>query len=279
MKIIRDTIKANTLIYAGLTLLIVLPASAVTLVDRGLPTANLNNAAGGNRSNVAWADSESSSSPSEYWIPGDSFAISGSGTYQVTDIRVWEVANGPTAPGYLPTGQSLLGGLASGSTFSQIDSGYTVTPVTYSDGSTYQGQSGNYWNLYQLDFSVNLTLAAGQTYNFFLNSPFVAGDASGSTYYNAFLHASNAALSGSPQDGSDGTFLWLDVNGASQTVQTWDSGTGAGTAGFPAGWDKNSDGNVQVFGSSVPDSANTLALFGFSLVGLALLRQKLELVK
>jgi len=262
--------EASALLFATLNLALALPASATEmLVDRGLPTANLNNASGSDRANVSWADSESSSSPSEYWLPGDSFSIGGSGTYQVTDIRVWEVAAGTTAPGILPAGQSLLGGLASDSTFSQINSGYTVTSVTYGGGSTYQGAAGNsYWSIYQLDFSVNLTLQAGQTYDFFLNSPFVAGDTSGTIFYNAFLHASNAALSGSPQDGSDNTFLWLDVNGASQIVGTWDSNG--------SGWDKSSDANVQVFGVSTPDAANTLFLLGLGFVGLAVFSFRLN---
>ena len=40
--------------------------SDVLLVDRGLPTANLNNAASSLRSNVAWADSGQPPATSDY---------------------------------------------------------------------------------------------------------------------------------------------------------------------------------------------------------------------
>ena len=61
------------------------PAAAAPLlvVDRGLPTANLNNAAGANRSNVAWAEGSGSTTTSI----GDSFSLASE--YVVTDIRVW----------------------------------------------------------------------------------------------------------------------------------------------------------------------------------------------
>ena len=248
--------------------------AATLLFDRGLPTINLNNAAGSNRSNVAWADSETSATPSEYWLPGDNFTLSSNS--QVSDIRVWIVGAGATAPGYLPTGISLLGGNAGG-TISTISTTYTYTSVTYpSSTETYQGSSGAYSNIYQVDFSTNLNLAAGQTYDFFVNQPY---EYVSSTigYANAFLHASNAALSGSTQQGADGVFLWLDVNGNAQTVQTWYSGTGGGTSGFPAGWDKNSDANVQVFGTPtpIPGSGLLAAVGGLALIGGMALRRRM----
>lgn len=45
-------------------------AGPVTLVDRGLPTANLNNASGANRSNVAWVDGRY---PTPHVLLGDTF--------------------------------------------------------------------------------------------------------------------------------------------------------------------------------------------------------------
>ncbi|MGA3266070.1 MAG: hypothetical protein ABSE16_04525 [Verrucomicrobiota bacterium] len=218
-------------------------ASADLLFDRGLPTANINTG-NANQANVAWADSESSPS-GPFYLPGDDFTLSGSGAYQVTDIRVW--TTDPTA------GLSLLGGVA-GTTIGTISSSYTATPVTYANGQGYQTQSGSFLQIYQLDFSVNLALNGGQTFQFFLNGPpSLYGDG---TYVNAYLLASNAALSGSPQEGANGQFLWLAPDG---TVLTWYSGDGGGTSGWYAGWDKNSDGDVQVFGTPVPEASTMIA--------------------
>ncbi len=253
------SILLGTAVMAAGFLLGIQPSLAGTLLfDRGLPTANLNNAAGSNRSNVAWADSESSTTPSEYWLPGDNFALSTNAT--VNDIRVWTIGDSA------PTGLSLLGG-DQGGAISTISNTYTSQSVTYAGGSTYQGSSGSYLNIYQLDFSVNLNLAANQTFDFFLNGPW-SYDSTASTYTNAFLLASNAPLSGSPQQGADGVFLWLDVNtgAGTQTVETWYSGAGGGSSGFGPAWDKNSDGNVQVFGT-VPEPPTAL-LFGFGLAAM-----------
>ena len=267
MRKIRPVILFVTIVTAGF-LVSVRQASADSLVlDRGLPTANLNNTAGSDRSNVAWADQEPSSNPSEYWLPGDDFTLTSNAT--VDDIRVWIVAAGTSSSGYLPTGLSLYGGTAGGA-ISEISTSYTSSSTTYANGQTYQGNDGSFWNIYQVDFAVDLNVSGGQTYDFFVDQPYVCGstDSTGACteYFNAFLSASNEALSGSPQQGADNTFLWLDVNGGTQTVETWNSSDGSGTAGFPAGWDKNSDANVQVFATPEPGS---LLLLGTGLLGLA----------
>ncbi|MEI9961595.1 MAG: hypothetical protein WDM76_10835 [Limisphaerales bacterium] len=123
------------------------------VVDRGLPIINLNNAAGANRANVAWADSETTGSPAEYYVPGDNFTITGSGTYQVDTIRLWTTGSSASL--------SLLGGF--GDSISLISTTYTPTLITYADASSYQQLGGGFVDLYQIDFTVNLTLDAGQT--------------------------------------------------------------------------------------------------------------------
>jgi hypothetical protein len=228
-----------------------LSSQADLLFDRGLPTSNLNNIAGANRSNIGWADSEATATPSEYWLGGDSFTLGGAGTYQVDTIRLWMVGSSSNL--------TLLGGL-NGDPVSAISSIYAASSVTYGNASTYQKNAGDFLDLYQVDFTVNLTLNAGQLYNFFVETPwsFVGTD----DYRQTPLHSTNAALSGSTQEGADGTFLWLHVDGLGQGVETWESGTGAGTSGFPSGWDKNTDANVQVFGSAVPEPSSVAMLSG-----------------
>jgi hypothetical protein len=239
-------------------------ASADLLVDRGLPTSNLNNSAGSSRSNVAWADWETTNPPSEYWLPGDDVVLTDPGTYHIDTIRVWSIKN--------DTGFSLLAG--SDVNHASIFSTYTSTKVTYTDASDYQGSSGTPLQIYQLDFAINETVTSGKYY-FFLDGPWIDNRDGG--FVNPFLHASNAALSGSTQDGSDDYFQWLHIkNGAIVGIESWLS-TGGGTTGWGAGWDKNSDANVQVYGARVPEPA-TMLLLSSGLIGLAGFRRKFKKV-
>ena len=221
------------------------------LVDRGLPTDNLNNAAGANRSNVAWAYGVDSAGS---WLVGDTFTNTSAASYTIDTIRLWTV--GAT------TSATLWGGLSNAAAFAAISSTYTATTVQYTGGVDYQGSLGSSIAMTQLDFAVGITLGAGETYAFFLDGsrpsdPFIP-----------FLHASNAALSGSPQDGSDGSMLvgLLSAGSiAAADVAPWTS--------LGHGWDKASDVNVQVFGT-VPEAGSSLILLGLALAGLGSLRLK-----
>ena len=243
MKIIL-TCTMSALLLAGAQ-----QVSAGTLLfDRGLPTANLNNDAGPDRSNVAWAFTEYTSP--NYWLVGDTFTNTSSETWSIDTIRLWTVGNTDTA--------ILRGGLA-GSTIG------IITDATYADPSSslYQGSSGSMIAMHQVDFAVNISLGAGQTYNFFLD-----GSGSETGIVVPFVHASNAGLSGSPQEGADSLMLYANVLGGTVdmgSVGTWTS--------LGDGWDKASDVNVQVFGH-VPDGGATLVLLGLALVGLSTLRRK-----
>jgi hypothetical protein len=105
---------------------------------------------------------------------------------------------------------------------------------------------GTFYQLFQIDFAVNILLAPGQTYSFFLDG----NDPSYPPYI--FVEASNRALSGSPQDGADDVMLRADVIGSVLgNVQTWTS--------LGDGWDKASDVNVQVIGTVVPEPSTYLA--------------------
>jgi hypothetical protein len=220
-------------------------ASATLLFDRGLPTANLNNDAGDNRSNVAWAfPSDANGS----WLAGDDFKLGGTTSYNVDTISVWSMSS---------TGSLWFG--SAGGTITNLGQAALSTKVTYSNGQSYQGYSGTFRDMYQLDFNVNRVLSGATTYQFFLDGPIT-----GTTY--AFLHSSNSALSGSRQDGADNLFLYANVfNGSVVEVGSMTS--------LGNGWDKASDGNVRVNGSPVPVPA-AVWLLGTGLVGLFGVRRR-----
>ena len=205
----------STAAASGFLLSLVSVSSALDtlLVDRGLPVIHLNETAGPDRSNVVWA----AASPG--FLVGDDFTLAGQDHYTVTTIRVWSTDS---------TGLMLWGGLDKKS-IAPISSTYTVTPVTYANSETYQGYEGGFSPLYRLDFAVNLSIKGGKLYDFFLDGP------SATTY----VHSSNAALSGSPQQGADDILLFLGPEGDIFTYHTSDGA-----------WDKDSDANVQVFGTS-----------------------------
>jgi hypothetical protein len=216
-------------------------AAAQTLVfDRGLPTQNLNLAAGANRANIEWADIETP--PQTPWLPGDDFTLTGTGSYVLTKIRVWSTDS---------TGLILHGGIA-GAPIGVISNNYTATQVTYANTESYQTSAGPFLPLYQIDFAVDIPLDGGVTYQYFLDGP---ATPSGTDFAGVHLHASNAALSAATQMGADGTFLFLGNDG---TVYTWNSFSGAGTYCGCSGWDKTSDGDVQVFGNIVAPKSQIL---------------------
>ena len=232
------------------------------LVDRGLPTANLNNAAGPDRSNVSWAFTEYTSP--DYWLVGDTFQNTSAQTWTINKIRLWTVGETDTAV--------LRGGLDGGA-IGILPGAGVISAATYAvpdagspPNANYQGSSGSYITMHQVDFAVNITLAPGQIYDFFLD-----GSGSGDGTYVPFVHASNAALSGSPQQGADNLMLYANVvDGVVDpaSVGTWSPVDG----GY---WDKPSDVNVQVFGS-VPDAGSTLLLLGSALTGLAMLKRRFQ---
>ena len=239
-------------LLAGTFLSVAATASPI-LFDRGLPTANLNHAAGANRSNVAWGDAGTTVSI------GDNFSLAYSSV--IDQVRVWVVSRTQAAPAANAFTLSLGNDAGAASTVSPVASSTSVTSTTYSGGSSYQATNGDFIYMFQIDFA-GLSLAVGPgTFAFSISGP--PGAAGLST---PFLHASNGPLSGSTQTGSDSIMYGFTALGAMDIANGWPFNS------FGNGWDKSSDFNVQVYGT-VPEPSTfaliamaLLSLFGFGMM-------------
>jgi hypothetical protein len=242
--------------------------------DRGLPTANLNNAAGTNRSNVAWGDYSPDAGLN--WAIGDDFNLNQAGTVTISDLRVWIVATGNQPPSSMWTDLRLFGGPTAGASgspssvtqLSQVsttgaDPNVVISQVTYADGSSYQGSSGNSIDIWQVDFLLNWQVDGNTTYSFFVgDTPTALNTSLYPPGVSPFLSASNAALGGAPAQGSDNLIHDIGWNGSGvQTYETWNS--------LGNGWDKPSDINVQIFATPEPSSILFLGTVVFFVGSLA----------
>ena len=222
--------------------------SAGVIFERALPTANLNNAAGADRSNIAWAPGDSS------YILGDDFTLASDSV--INSFSVWEVSNNGS-PSTEFGSLSLYVGADDGGVgaLSLISSSYTSSLVS---GYQYQGSSGTFYDVYEITFSgLDLSAAGGVLYDFGIG-------ATPGTESSLFLHGSNAALSGSTQDGADGFYLGYTGPPYSLFYVIDSNGNG---------WDKSSDINVEIDGSAVPEPA-TFGLLAMSAGALLLLRRR-----
>jgi hypothetical protein len=223
-------------------------------LDRGLPTSNLNNAAGSSRSNVAWSNGND-------YVSGDDFTLGTSGQkWIVSQIRTWNVGSTTLGAPFGNTfsndtlyfGTGTIAPIATGTVApgSSVDSNANIThsPVTYADASNYQGTSGSFLQIWQNDFkNLGLVINGGQKYYF------AADGTTASSFW--FNRASNAALSGSPQQGADNKWIaWAKSD--LTTPDQCDSGAPSGGV-CDGGWDKSSDINVQIFASQVVTSKDS----------------------
>ena len=235
--------------FIFLTLACVLPAlaedAAQLVFDRGLPTANLNNAGGdSNRSNVRW-------SLYAQGFVGDDFSIGQPGEKWVIDsIRTWSVpglaGEDPNAMGSYYQDVRLYFGTEEGG-LSPVRVGRLAadsnTPdnanisIREADAARYD-EFGAMMRVYEIEFTgLKMSVDGGRKYRFGTwglgrDIPGQDGKA-----YSWFTYASNAQRSETRQDGADGRMLLFEPSG--NFAGDWDS---SGKA-----WNKSSDVNVQVF--------------------------------
>ncbi|KKS95979.1 MAG: hypothetical protein UV73_C0012G0007 [Candidatus Gottesmanbacteria bacterium GW2011_GWA2_43_14] len=230
-----------------------LPAGSTLVFDRGLPSANLNEAAGANRSNISLGDTEFIE------FPGDDFTIGNLGEVWTVDrVRLWNTAGPTNDPDYrlgddfknIALHGSLVGNslqlLSSGNLEigSDINSNTNIThtKITYADLSLFQIGPDEYANLWQTDYdNLNWQVMGGQLYQFGQNGVPVAD----TVWYN---HASNRNLSGSPQTGADDKFRSFKASDPN-FLAILDSSS------F---WDKSTDINVQIWARKMSTDGGTV---------------------
>ena len=245
--------------------------------DRGLPTSGVNAPVSADRSNVAWGDYTPFGVQS--WAIGDDFTL-GSAT-QITDLRVWIVGTDSLPLSAMWNDLTLFGGdttsvgVLSTTNLSGIGSSNPDVVLAKITDPKYTGSSGSSIDIWQVDFLLNWNVSSG-LHTFFVGgtpttlniTDYPGGTWQGTTYpggVSPMLSASNAALSGSPQQGADNLYREYGYGGGSTAdyLGTADSNGN--------GWDKSSDINVQIFATPEPSA---YILLGTVLLSLALLTRK-----
>jgi hypothetical protein len=230
-------------------------AQAVVVCNRPLPTANLNNGAGANRSNVSWSFGND-------WQTGDDCVVGIAGeTWVITGLTGWTTSGAPGTSKIgdrfasvnlrLGTPTSPLALVSSGditvNTNINDNSSITHLPVQYIGGLDYQGTFGSYIQLWQTNFSnLAYVVQGGQKLRFSADGTLLGGIP---TYY-WFNHASNAAKSGNVQENADGKILaWDKSDLGTLSPYIFDSNGD--------GWDKSSDLNVVITAIKLVDGMAT----------------------
>ena len=234
------------------------------LFDRGLPSTNINIEPDGERSNIRWRagyDNER--------FYGDDFVIGNPGERYVIDhIRTWVVLGyrdeGPSAPATVGDWFDqirLLGGEVSDKQLAVRASGalflgssvannpdIVITPVTYPNpGNSEYFNFGPTIPIWQIDFhNLSWQIEGGRRYNFSVQG--IGRQFLDTEYSHAWYnHASNAALSGTPQQGADDLMSVFA-----------DTGEFLYIADGEDGWNKSTDLNIQIFGSAVEGVEETV---------------------
>lgn len=219
--------------------------SAGVIFERALPTAGLNNIVSANRSNISWAPGDNT------YILGDDFTLTSNSV--IDTLSVWEVSSN-VKPQTEFGSISLYAGPDNGVVDATTGSPLSLLSSTYSSslvsGYQYQGYSGAYYDVYKISFSgLNLSVAGGVLWDFGI----------GGTTSSLYLHASNAGLSGSTQDGADGLYLGYTGGSPYRLTYVIDSGAIDPLTGT-APWDKSSDINVEITGVPEPATFGMLTI-------------------
>jgi hypothetical protein len=234
--------------------------------DRGLPTSGVNAPVSADRSNVAWGDQTPYGG--QNWAIGDDFTL-GSAT-QITDLRVWIVGTDSLPLSAMWNDLTLFGGdttsvgVLSTTNLSGIGSSNPDVVLAKITDPKYTGSSGGSIDIWQVDFLLNWNVSSGLHTFFVGGTPTALNITDYGVGISPFLHASNAALSGSTQDGADNLFREYGYGGSTADyLGTVDSNGN--------GWDKSSDINVQILATPEPSA---YILLGTVLLSLVLLTRK-----
>ncbi len=225
-------------------------ADSVMVVDRGLPQSNLGAIAGSARSNLRLSVQADA-------FMGDDFTIGKPGEKWVIDsIRVWTVPGLGTPPAlhlgdyfadtrlYFGSGEDVSPVVTAQLTAGSDETSNANVKVTdaIANGAQLYDDFGKGLRIWQVDFqNLNLSAEGGTKYTFGVWGMGRSNPAREGHSYMWFNHASNAALSGSRQDGADGRIREFDGAGRYQGDLTTENN----------GWDKGADINVQVFAHRV----------------------------
>jgi hypothetical protein len=276
----------------------VLSADSI-IFQRDLPNAVdssgnpwVNDPAGANRANVDWLSGQADGS--NWDIIGDDFSFSNDAT--VTSLTVYEISNvcssGPTCttkgfqnPALQFSSISLYLGQTQG-TLSLATSSYTSVQTTYPNGSggvSYEDDSGNFFPIYALTFTLPtpLFVPAGQDEAFAVDGV-ARNTKAGYGLYLAAVNATDALQSSTPsnpvvEDGADDAFIYYQEATRGDSTATYlplPTGLGPGpnpdpTPGYcdvapdtfnycSGSWDKGSDLAVLINGSEVPEPGTVI---------------------
>jgi hypothetical protein len=251
MGFLRTSVLVGAIAMSGMAA----PVMADTvLVDRGLPTANLNTGNYATRSDIDVGYGP----PVEdgTYFTGDDFAVSGAGQYRINTISTWAVAGSVgTDLSSLFTDVTLYGGTAAdgisiratGSTTGS-NPNVVIQAVTFAGGQNYETVSGDQLQLWKIDFNnLNWIVNGNELMQFGVNGTFAPAYLLSDPEASWFNLSTNAALAGSTQQGSDNRFQSFVTGGDLGTMYTGsDQFTPDGYAYI------GSDVNVQVVGAVVP---------------------------